>query len=141
MRYYFPMFAGFYNSMRPITETILRVISGATLMAHGWPKITDPLGATEMVSSIGFAPAGFWSIALSVTEFFGGLLLLLGLFTRLAALGTFILLAVAAYFHWVLLQQGWSGAEFALLWAAVNLFFVARGGGRYSLDGYRGREI
>lgn len=141
MRYYFPMFAGFYDRLRPISETILRVVSGIALMVHGWPKITNPLGATEMVTSIGFAPASFWSVALSVTEFFGGLLLLLGLFTRLAALGTFMILAVAAYTHWVVWQQGWGGAETALLWAAINLFFVARGGGRYSIDGARGREI
>jgi len=141
MRYYFPMLSGFYNRLRPLSETFLRVISGLALMVHGWPKITDPLGNVEMVGMIGFAPAAFWSVALAVTEFFGGLLLLLGLFTRLAALGTFIILAVAAYFHWVLLGQGWSGAEFPLLWAAVNLFFIARGGGRYSLDGIRGREI
>src|SRR5690554_3101576 len=99
MRYYIPMFAGLYNAMRPVTETILRLLSGAALMVHGWPKITNPFGATDMVAQLGFVPAGFWSVALSVTEFGGGLLLFIGLFTRLAALGTFIILAVAAYTH------------------------------------------
>jgi len=141
MRYYFPSLSGLYSFLKPISETILRVVSGVALMVHGWPKIIDPLGKSQLLANSGFHPAAFWSIALSVTEFFGGLLLLLGLFTRLAALGTFIILSVAAYFHWVLWNQGWSGAEFPLLWAAVNLFFVAQGGGRYSLDGLRGREL
>ncbi|MEC7760976.1 MAG: DoxX family protein [Pseudomonadota bacterium] len=138
---YLPALAPLYAALAPISFLLLRVMAGIALMVHGWPKIQNPLGATEMVAGIGFAPAAFWSVALSVTEFAGGLLLLLGLFTRLAAAGATVILLVTVYFHWVMLEQGYSGAELSLIWAAVTLHFVAKGGGRFSLDRVFGREL
>ena len=110
-------------------------------MVHGWPKITNPLGATEMVAGIGFAPAAFWSVALSLFEFMGGLFLLVGLLTRFAAAGATVILLVTVYFHWVQLGQGYSGSELSLIWAAATLTFVARGGGKYSIDRLIGKEL
>ncbi|MEA5160327.1 DoxX family protein [Cereibacter johrii] len=136
-----PALAPVYAAATPLTDAWLRVVCGAALMIHGWPKIQNPTGAADMVSGLGFAPGWFWSILLSVTEFTGGLLLVLGLLTRLAAAGTTIILLVATYFHWVVLGQGYSGAELAWLWAAVTLSFVAKGGGRYSVDHMLKKEL
>ncbi|WP_375691485.1 DoxX family protein [Pseudooceanicola sp. LIPI14-2-Ac024] len=136
-----PAFGPLYAAAVPLTELWLRVICGVALMVHGWPKIQNPTGAAEMVAGLGFAPAPFWSVLLSVTEFTGGLLLVLGLLTRLAAAGTSVILLVAAYFHWVQLGQGYGGAELALIWSAVTLSFVAKGGGQYSLDRLLKREL
>ena len=110
-------------------------------MVHGWPKIQNPMGAAEMVGGIGFQPAAFWSVALAVTEFGGGLLLLLGLLTRLAAAGTTVILLVTVFFHWVQLDQGYRGAELSLIWSAVTFWFVAAGGGRFSLDRLIARNL
>lgn len=43
-------------------------------------------------------------------------------------------LLVTVWFHWVTYGQGLSGAEKSLLWAAILLFFVIRGGNRHSVD-------
>lgn len=94
-----------------------------------------------MVSGLGFAPGWFWSILLSVTEFTGGLLLALGLLTRLAAGATTVILLVTVYFHWIVLEQGYKGAELSLIWSAVTLTFLAKGGGRFSVDRLVGREL
>ena len=61
----------------------------------------------------------------AATEFFGGILLAIGLLTRPAAFAATIVLLVTVYFHWVQLDQGFSGAEKSLLWAAMTFFFVS----------------
>ena len=129
-----PALGVLYERLTPFAFTWLRVMCGLALMVHGWPKILNPLGAAEMVAGIGFQPAAFWSVALAVTEFGGGLLLVLGLLTRLAAAGCTVILLVTVYFHWAYLDQGYRGAELSLIWSAITLYIVGVGGGRLSLD-------
>ncbi len=124
----------FMHRFEEITAALLRVVAGLLLMQHGaqklfgWLKAPDaPPGTAELFSMMGLA---------GVLEFFGGLLLALGLFTRPVA---FLLsgLMAAAYFMahapnglFPVLNQG----ELAALYSFVFLYFSARGGGRYSLD-------
>lgn len=136
-----PALRPLYALLSPVSLTILRVVVGIAFVMHGWPKIQAPFGAAEMVGGIGFQPAWLWSLALSATEFFGGILLILGLLTRPAALATTIVLLVTVWFHWVKLGQGWSGAELSIIWASATLFLAVHGGGRFSLDRLIGREI
>ena len=90
---------------------------------------------------IGFYPPEAWSVLLSITEFLGGILVLIGLFTRPAAFATSIILLVTIWFHWVTVDQGLAGAEKSILWFAVLVYFCARGAGGYSLDARIGRGI
>ncbi|MCO6390933.1 DoxX family membrane protein [Aliihoeflea aestuarii] len=130
-----------YAALNDISETLLRVVIGFALMAHGWPKIQAPLGAVQMVEGIGFYPGWFWSPALATTEFVGGFLLLIGLLTRPVALAATFVLLVTVWFHWIQLEQGYSGAELSLIWAAATFLFVVRGGNKYSVDGAIGRQF
>lgn len=130
-----------YALGQPLSETLLRVLAGVALVVHGFPKITDPMGMAGMLDGMGFAPGVFWSPLLAATEFFGGILLILGLLTRPAAFATMIVLVTTIYAHWVLMDQGWSGAELSILWSAILLFFVMRGGNRFSLDAMIGRQF
>lgn len=130
-----------YAVLNDIAETLLRAIAGFALIAHGWPKIQAPLDMVQMVEGIGFYPGWLWSPALAATEFVGGFLLLIGLLTRPVALAATFVLLVTVWFHWVQLEQGYSGAELSLIWAAVTFLFVVRGGNRYSVDGVIGRQF
>ena len=128
------MAAFFMSRFEEVTLALLRVMAGLMFMQHGaqklfgWLKPPDaPAGTAELFSMMGLA---------GVLEFFGGLLIALGLFTRPVA---FILAGqmAAAYFmahapqgFWPILNQG----ELAALYCFVFLYFSARGGGRYSLD-------
>jgi putative oxidoreductase len=83
------------------------------------------------------------ALVIGMIEFFGGLLLALGLFTRPVAALIAGMMAVAvvtvhlpAGFFWT---NG--GYEYPLFWGLVALSFVLRGGGRYSLDALIGREF
>jgi putative oxidoreductase len=136
-----PALGGLYSSLSEGVETLLRVVAGLALITHGASKIANPFGAVEMVEGLGFYPGVFWSPLLSATEFFGGILIALGLLTRPAAIAAAIILLVTVWFHWITMSQGYSGAEKSILWAAIFLFFAVRGGNRHSLDARLGREF
>jgi putative oxidoreductase len=129
-----PAVAPLYNGTYEIVETILRLIAGVLLVTHGFGKIMDPFAAVGMTESLGFYPGVFWSPLLSATEFFGGIFVAIGLFTRPASFAAMIVLLVTVYFHGVLKDQGLDGAEKSILWAAIFLFFAVRGGNKHSVD-------
>lgn len=140
-RLFIPALGGLYANLSDSAETILRIVAGLALVTHGATKIVDPFGAAGMVESLGFHPGAFWSLLLSATEFFGGILIAIGLFTRPASFAAMFVLLVTVWFHWVTMGQGYQGAEKSLLWAAIFLFFVIRGGNRHSVDARIGREF
>lgn len=123
-----------YGALDGLAYALLRVVAGAALMVHGWPKIQDPMKLVGMVEGLGFAPGPFWAVLLAATEFIGGLLLMLGLFTRPAALAATIVLAVTIYFHWIVQSQGWGGSEKSILWTAMTFLLFVRGAGAFSVD-------
>lgn len=109
----------------------LRIVTGLLFMQHGAQKLFGALGGTAVdswMSQMGLA---------GVLEFFGGGLIVLGLFTQPVA----VILAIEmvwAYFQ-AHLPRGFfpiqNGGELALLYCFVYLFFVANGGGKFSIDG------
>lgn len=136
-----PALSGVYTGLHTFSETLLRVLAGLTLTVHGAGKITNPFGAAGMVEGLGFYPGEFWSLLLSCTEFFGGILIAIGLLTRPAAFAGMIVLLVTVWFHWVVVGEGFSGAEKSILWAAILFFFVIRGGNSHSVDARVGRQF
>ena len=136
-----PALGRLYSSLHDAGETLLRIVAGAFFTIHGSQKITNPFGAAEMVEGLGFYPGAFWSLLLSCTEFFGGILIAIGLLTRPAAFAGMVVLLVTVWFHWITVGQGFSGAEKSLLWAAILLFFVIRGGNRQSVDARLGKAF
>ena len=129
-------------SWTPRMLSVLRIVVGFLLMPHGAQKLfgflaTSPMmGPYPVASLMGFA---------GVLEFFGGLLFLIGLFTRPVA---FILsgFAAVAYFmahapkgFWPLQNQG----ELAVIYCFVFLFFAVAGGGEWAVDRliHRGRSV
>lgn len=130
-----------YAALHDYAETLMRVICGVIFAVHGYPKIMNPYGASEMVEGLGFYPGAFWSPALSITEFVAGVLIALGLFTRPAAVAASIILAVTVYAHWVAFGQGYSGSEKSILWLGMAIFFAVRGSNRHSVDALLGRQF
>lgn len=116
-------------------HTLLRVGAGLLFMQHGAQKLFGSFGGfggqpgakAELMSMMGLA---------GVLEFFGGLLLVLGLLTRPVA-AILALQMVAAYFM-AHAGQGavplLNGGELALLYALVWAYFAGNGAGPYSLD-------
>ncbi|ESZ25789.1 MULTISPECIES: DoxX family protein [unclassified Mesorhizobium] len=136
-----PALGRVYAALHDGAETVLRVVAGGFLAIHGSQKITNPFGAAEMVEGLGFYPGALWSLLLACTEFFGGIFIAIGFLTRPAAFAGLFVLLVTVWFHWVTMDQGYSGAEKSLLWAAILLFFVIRGGNRHSVDARIGKAF
>lgn len=136
-----PSLGGLYSALHESAETILRVVTGLLLVSHGYGKILDPFGASGMVESLGFYPGAFWSPLLAATEFFGGILIAIGLFTRPAAFAATIVLAVTVYFHGIVQGEGVMGAEKSILWMLILFFFAIRGANSHSVDARLGRQF
>lgn len=136
-----PALGGVYNALGESVETLLRVVAGLLLVTHGYSKILNPLGSSGMVESLGFYPGVLWSPLLAATEFFGGILIAIGLLTRPAAFAATIVLAVTVYFHWIVRDEGLSGAEKSILWTAITLYFTIRGANSQSVDAKLSRQF
>jgi len=128
-------------------RTIARAVLGFIFFVHGSQLMLGWFGGHGLSGSIQFftqqlgVPAVFALLAICA-QFFGGLLLILGLAGRVAALGIIGNMVVAvALVHWQFgLFMNWFGAqkgegfEYHLLAIALGLVVVLRGSGALSLD-------
>ena len=147
-RLYVPALGGIYSAVHEYAEPILRIALGAILIPHGCQKLFGMFGGmgfagnAALFDKLGYTPGVFWGTMVGLTEFVGGILLILGLFTRFAAAAVLIFMIVAVHFT---SAKGffWAsgGSEYALLIGVCALFFLIRGGGACSLDRTIGREI
>ena len=74
----------FLEKLKPLGLLVLRLALGASFMFHGYPKLNEPVRWLKAFPGFGF-PSYFAYIS-GILELFGGGLLVLGLFTRGAAL-------------------------------------------------------
>jgi putative oxidoreductase len=146
--YFVPPIAGFYAKASALSWPLVRIVVGLFLMPHGAQKLFGLFGGdinatAGLFSKIGIEPALPLAYVVGCIEFFGGLLLVLGLFTRVAAAGVVIMMAVAVLkvhlgngFFWTK-----AGYEYPLMWGLLALAIFFRGGGEYSLDRSIGKEF
>jgi putative oxidoreductase len=114
---------------------LARLFMGYAFILHGWGKIQNPFGWMP-----GAPVPGFLQALAALSEFGGGIVLILGLVTRLGALGLSCTMAVAAWFHLRMMgdplvsMAGERSAEPATTFLMLALLFLALGPGRFSLD-------
>ena len=126
---------------------ILRFVLGVIFFAHGAQKMLGWFGGYGFSGTMGFftdvmhIPVLFAFLAITA-EFFGGLGLILGFLTRIAALGIFANMVVAIamvhyrfgfFMNWTGAQKG-EGFEYHLLVLAITAFLMIRGAGAASID-------
>ena len=144
-----PALGGLYDALAPLAWPLVRFTAGLFLMPHGAQKLFGWFGGGGLegtagwFAEIGFEPAMPLAALVGATEFFGGLLVAIGLLTRPAAAAAFISLATAVFgYH---MANGFfvfnGGYEYAMLWGFLMLAIVFRGGGRLSVDARLGREL
>lgn len=125
-----------------LSALVLRLPIAIILMAHGSQKLFawfggyGLAGTGQWMDSIGLSPGVVMAALAGSAEFFGGLALLLGLFTRPAALVSAFTMLVAIFSvhfeHGLFLSN--NGYEFALALFAATLSLVFSGAGAWSLD-------
>jgi putative oxidoreductase len=127
---------------------VMRLLFGG-LMAinHGWGKIyaDGSIGPSAKfiggVKNLGFPAPEFFAWMGAFTEFFGGILVAIGLCTRPAALFLCIMMSVAAFGQHR--RDPLPVMEMALLYLGAFFLLLLIGGGRYALDSFfrRGRRV
>lgn len=127
------------TSWSPRLLSVMRIVVSLLFMSHGGQKL---FGFPSDRPFHAFAPFSLFWIA-GVLEFYGGIFLLLGLFTRPVAFVLSGEMAVAYFYAhfprgvWPLLNHG----ELAALYCFVFLYLVAAGGGAWSIDTFRTRLV
>lgn len=132
-----------------VTLLLTRLAFGYAFVLIGWGKIQHP---TSWMQGITFAP--LWQVLAAVAEFGGGILLVLGLLTRLGALGISIVMAVAinvhifSFGHPYVNLTGGPSYQVAAAYLLIALLVLVQGPGRFSLDyllfngpGLKGRQL
>ena len=124
----------FLDRLQPLGFLVLRVVLGVIMLAHGYGKVFGGLHKhVEVVASLGMP--GWLAYLSAAAEFLGGILLVIGLITRLAAVAVCINMLVAIFkvhLHNGLLGQG--GYQFPLSLAAMAFAIIFTGAGPISLD-------
>ncbi len=135
------MIKKFLEKNKDIGILLFRIgIGSAYFFVHGWPKIIEgpklwvKLGAAMNNFGITYFPV-FWGFMDSISEFGGGLLIILGLFTRSASSFIAFAMIVAATNHLSKLDP-WSRAIYPIEMFSGLLLLIFLGGGKYSLDNY-----
>jgi putative oxidoreductase len=117
--------------------TVLRVVLGITFIMHGGQKlfVYGLDGVAGSFAQMGIPAAGLMGPLVAFVEFFGGIAIVLGLLTRLAALGIGATMVVAILT--VHLKAGFfnpGGVEFPLSLLGTAITLAITGAGAFSLD-------
>jgi len=120
----------------------LRLIAGIIFTAHGSQKLFSWFGGYgldgtgQWMESIGLAPGYLMALMAGSAEFFGGLLLIIGLLTRPTAVVLAVTMIVAIFSTHISngLFMSNNGVEFALALLAITAALAIQGGGKFSID-------
>lgn len=133
------MIKNFLDKYRDAGLLFIRLgIGFAFIFVHGWGKIS---GGPELWGKIGgsmanlgitFAPV-FWGFMASISEFGGGILLVLGLFTRSTSAFMAFTMFVAFMQHTSKLDP-WNKAVYPMEMFAVFMALIFLGAGKFSID-------
>jgi putative oxidoreductase len=119
---------------------VLRIAVGAVFIDHGYQKLFGMgfAGVSGAFSHMGVPMPGLMGPFVALLEFFGGIALILGLLTRLFALGFAIDMLVAILL--VQLKNGFSHYELEFLLSMSGVALLFMGGGDFSIDAMLGRR-
>lgn len=136
-----------FRTDNDVATAIVRLVLGVVFFAHGAQKLLGWFGGYGFTGTMGFftgvlhIPAIFAFLAI-IAEFFGGLGLIFGFLTRVAAFGILSNMVVAIamvhsqfgfFMNWTGAQKG-EGYEYHLLILATTVLLIIRGAGAASVD-------
>ena len=134
MRRFFPTFISGWGAAALL---LVRIVIGVAFILHGWPKIQNPTSWMNAMGGQG-VPSFLQAVA-ALAEFGGGIALILGLLTPLAALGiVFQMLAALFLVHFprgdAFVATGGPSYELPLVYLVLAVLLLVLGPGRWSLD-------
>jgi putative oxidoreductase len=133
------MFTKFFNNHKDTGLLLLRIGIGLSfIFTHGGPKI---VGGPDLWEKVGHAMSDygitlypvFWGLMAGLSEFVGGILVLLGLYIRPAAAFMAFTMITAFTTH-ITRHDPWGVASHPIEMLAVFLCLIFLGAGKYSLN-------
>jgi putative oxidoreductase len=126
------------DRVQPFALFVLRLVLGGIMIAHGYGKLFHGLShEVELVRSVGLP--GWLAYVSAAAEFFGGIAVVVGLFTRFAAFAITIDLAVFIWkVDWKNGLLGDHGYQLPLALAAIAFALIFFDAGPIALDHARG---
>jgi putative oxidoreductase len=127
--------------MQPLALLVLRLVLGSIMIAHGYSKVWGG-GFHHHMDTVGSLGLPHWLAYLSAgTEFFGGIGIVLGLFTRFFSLAFLIEMSVAIWkVHFKRGLMGPGGYEFPLALVSIAFALMCFDGGPWAAT-FGGRMI
>jgi len=124
----------FLNRLQPFALLVMRLVLGSILIAHGYHKVfggfhhhMDMVGSLGLPRQLAYLSAG--------TEFFGGIGIVLGLFTRFFSMAFVIEMCVAIWkIHFKNGLTGQGGYEFPMSVATIAFALMCFGGGPWGFN-------
>ena len=124
----------------PVAQLVTRLAFGQAFALTGWGKLHNLENTTKFFESLGIPAANVQAPMVATIEFVGGLLLVLGLGTRFAALlltGTMVVALLTAHGSDIAaafqLDKGFDAAA-PIPYLVATLWLLAKGAGTLSLD-------
>ena len=114
---------------------MLRVVTGIIYVEHGYGKFQGLEGTAGFFEGLGIPVPAVMAAVVAVVEGLGGVLVVLGLFTRIISVfQAFVVLVAIALVHFDNGMFGQGGYDWPLLLMVASLCLVLEGGGKGSLD-------
>ena len=121
------------NGLQPFGALLLRLVLGSAMIFHGYDKVIAHGGLNHHVHYVASLGLPYWLGYVSAfTEFAGGILLIVGLLTRLAAFLVSINMLVALVT--VTRHHSYAGSEYTLALFVIAAMLLFYGGGSLALD-------
>lgn len=146
------MLAWITNTRSDLGLTVERLILGSVFFAHGAQKVLGLFGGPGLTNIVAFFEQmglpTFVAWGVPFVEFLGGIGLILGLYTRIWAIGIGAIMIGAIplahtqygfFMNWFNTQAG-EGFEYHLLALALSFSLALHGGGSFSMDHSRTRK-
>ena len=112
---------------------VLRIVAGIVFVLHGWGKLTGNPSIemfAGMVGGLGFPMPMFFAWVVALTEFVGGLALILGILVRPAAILLSIVMLVALF---MVKKMAFPAADIDLVLLGISVALALTGPGRFSV--------
>ena len=133
LRAAYQQFVSFLNHTQSPLLLLIRLYWGWQFAQDGWGKLTHLDRVTQFFTSLGLPAPGMTALTVALVEFFGGLLLILGLASRLVSLVLFVNMTMAYlsvpddranFFHILSKPEDFYGASPYTYWFAALLILV-----------------
>jgi putative oxidoreductase len=130
-------FSNYLGGWPAFALLLVRLVMGLAFVLHGWPKIQNPMGWMNAMG--GSSVPSFLQALAALAEFGGGIALILGLLTPIAAfglvcqmIGALVLVHLPQGHPFV--AQGGPSFELPLIYLVLAVSLIALGPGKWSLD-------